>query len=412
MTFLHTTPLAASTEYTLTLGADVEDLAGNKLGTAKNIKFKTGSGVSTSDVSEFDKGGGTTDDLLTIIANITKAELALDNQDIVTFASYFAPTFNISEEECFFDPNALPVTVQGPSPVGEVCTTTTLNLDEFLGQMKQDLIEQRNMAKGFGEVQRLLLTSVDTGSKMSVEHFNSYFDSNRDAIGEDLYVGWPNRREGVDFVNSEIDVPDPMTPGGTRRESVTYRLKEPCLVEPPGPLDIAGAGEVLTSYRYWNETTKRDEMRIRICSVHDGDADAANSWDEDDELYPADWSGPRNPWDDNDHDCGPGEFDCQNEDGIISFKYMDSDDIPDQAMWYYETFDGINFTIIAEDITSQLGVITVAAAMQFAADSNLDIEGVDNDGDSELVTWENYDGSTSGFIDRRVNEDWPNGTEV
>ncbi|MBI5192254.1 MAG: Ig-like domain-containing protein [Nitrospirae bacterium] len=448
VTFSHNSPLAANTEYTVTIGADVEDLAGNKLGSAKALKFNTGAGVDANSVKGFDAGGGTADDLLAIVANVTKAELAMDNQDIVSFASFFAPTFTMKEKKCSFNPDAGMTgtnggtgTVSGPKlakegdpimngtatgtgpapsgavmpPPGEVCTTNTFTLAEFLANMKKDMLEERNMSKGFGEVQRLMLTNA-TGSKMSVEHFNSDFDADRNPTGKDLYVGMPNRREGVDFVNSEIDVPDSMNPNGTRREFVTYRLSGECR-DLTSASEKAGAGEVLASYHYWNQQTQRDEMKTRICPVYDGDANSTNSWANDDEVYPSDWTGPKNVWEDNDQDCSHGMWDCQNEDGLISLKDTNSDGIPDKAVRYYENVDQNTHMRSAneQDITSALvsagGGLNVAAAMRVAANNHWDIEGVDNDGDSRIMYFNPDDHSQGGFIDRHINEDMPNGMD-
>ncbi|MDD5433932.1 MAG: Ig-like domain-containing protein [Nitrospira sp.] len=439
VTFFHNEPLAANTEYTVTLGADVADLAGNKLGTEKVFKFNTGAGVSADAVSGFDKGGGTSSDLLAIVANVTKAELAMDNQDIVTFATFFAPAFTMTEKKCEFNPNAGSAgsgkvlalvgdagagtgsgsgTTGGTGsvapPPGQVCTTNTSTLPEFLANMKKDMIDKRNQAKGFGEVERIVLTSA-TGSKMSVEHYNSAFDTDRKPVGKDLYVGFPNRIEGVDFVNSEIEVPDQWSPGGTRHEFVTYRLSGTCR-DLSSASEKAGAGEVLATYHHWNDQTQRDEQLTRICPVYDGDSDATNSWASDDEIYPHAFtlpdgtSGPLNVGDDND---GDGQW---NEDGFISLKDNNGDDVTDQAVRYYEVEDQSTHmrTPAEEDITTQLqaaGGLNVKAAMQVAFNNQWDIEGVDNDGDSKIVWFDPNDHTQGGFIDRHINEDWPNGMD-
>lgn len=406
VTFFHPAPLSPNTTYTITIGADVADLAGNTLGAPTTITFTTGAGVDASSVSGYDAGGGTTEDLLAIVAGLNKAMLALDNQDLVTFSSFFAPTFTITERDCFYD----------PSREGEICETSTQNLADFLAYMKRDIIEQRNMAKGFGQVKRAILTGAN-GSEMSVEMFNSSFDADRKPTGVTLAVGWPNRREGVDFINSEVDVPDPWSPDGMRREKVTYRLSGSCR-DLADPSELAGAGEVKATYHYWDETVQRDKEVTRICPVYDGDADATNSWRDNDEIYPVSWTGPRNVGDDNDQDCSPGVWDCQNEDGIILLKDNNGDGVADQALRYYETVDPTTFmrSPNQRDITAQLqaaGGLTVAAAMEVAAANNWDIEGVDNDGDSRIVTWDSDgDGNPDGgFIERRVNEDWPNGMD-
>src|SRR3990172_5121644 len=184
-TIFHSSPLAAGTDYTITIGANVADLAGNTLGTPVTLAFSTGAALDTASVQNFDPGeAGTTDDLVSILASITKAELAIANQDIVTFASFFTSDFTLSSRECSFNmtgPSGDTMTAaleSGPGPGpggGEMCRTETLTLQAFLDQMKKDFIEDKNMAKGFGEVERMHLFDA-SGNRMSVEHFNSDFD--------------------------------------------------------------------------------------------------------------------------------------------------------------------------------------------------------------------------------------------
>ena len=103
-TIFHSSPLAAGTDYTITIGANVADLAGNTLGTPVTLAFSTGAALDTASVQNFDPGeAGTMDDLVSILASITKAELAIANQDIVTFASFFTPDFTLSMRECSFN---------------------------------------------------------------------------------------------------------------------------------------------------------------------------------------------------------------------------------------------------------------------------------------------------------------------
>src|SRR3989337_2950003 len=166
VTIFHSSPLTAGADYTITIGANVADLAGNTLGTPVIVAFSTGAAIDTTSVGGFDNGGGTADDLVSILASITKAELAIANQDIVTFASFFTPDFTLSSRECSFNmsgPSGDTMTAaleSGPGPGpggGEMCRTETLTLQAFLDQMKQDFIEDKNMAKGFGEVERMHL---------------------------------------------------------------------------------------------------------------------------------------------------------------------------------------------------------------------------------------------------------------
>ncbi|OGW13753.1 MAG: hypothetical protein A2035_01260 [Nitrospirae bacterium GWA2_42_11] len=423
VSLLHSTPLEANTTYTMTLGADVADLGANTLVTPVIITFTTGAGIDSDSISGFDPGGGTTEDLLHIVANVTKIQLAADNQDIVSFASYFAPTFTMKERECHFDSGG-DTTMSGDmklqkvaameGPGQEICETSTINLDDFLDQMKKDFVEQRNMAKGFGQTQRMLLTNVNTNGKLSVEHFNSAFDADRNPVGVSLLVGWPNRIPGVDFVDSEIEVSDPWAPGGIRMEHVNYRLKGACR-ELADQSEEPGTGEVKATFHRWNNTLMRDEMVTQICPVYDGDADSTNSWATDDEIYPVAWTkGPRNAWEDNDGDCLNGGFACHNEDGIISLKDTDSNGSKDKAVRYYE--DPNTHMWVEQDITSQLqaaGGLTVAAAMQVAAAAanEWDIEGVDNDGDSRMNYFNQVDCLQGCWLDRRNNEDWPNGMD-
>lgn len=411
VTFFHKDPLAANTLYTVTIGANVADLAGNNLGTPVTVNFITGAALDTSAIGSFDPGGGTAEDLLAIIAGITKAKLALDNQDLVTFASFFAPTFTMTERDCFFDLN-----------MGmENCRTSTIRLSDFLEQMKKDLVEQKNMAKGFGQVERLMLTSP-SGARMSVEHFNSDFDSSRNPIGVDLYVGWPNRIPGIDFLDAEIDISDPWSSSGTRTEFVKYRLdpnlanvdrtsSNACRDVSEG--DQPGLGEVLVTYHRWDPMVQRDREVTQICQVVDGDGYPDNSWASDNEFYPSTYSGPKNVWEDNNQD---GMY---NEDGLISLRDTDGDGIADSAYRLYVTDEMVTDpntdmswparTPHEDPIT--LSEYNVAAAMAYAASQNWDIEGVDNDGDSRVFYWDPDNPDNGGDIDRRVNEDWPDGQD-
>jgi len=254
---------------------------------------------------------------------------------------------------------------------------------------------------------------------MSVEHFSSDVDANRNPVGVDLYVGWPNRRPGIDFIEKDVEVQDQWS--GTRIEHVTYRINGSC--RDATSTDQPGQGEVMATVSMWDPQTQTQQEFTKICPVVDGDGDPTNSWADNNEIYPANWSGPRNPMEDNDGDCQNPSMgavvNCINEDGVISFKDLDGDGVPDKAVRYYEVIvDPQTQSIMPQeqDITADLqaaGGITVAAAMAVAANNGWDIEGIDNDGDTQMVVWDSDgDGNPDGgFIDRRVNEDGPNGID-
>ncbi len=432
VTILHSAPLTAGTDYTIIIGADVADLAGNTLGTPVTIAFTTGAALDASSVDGFDYGGGTQDDLVSILASITKAELAIANQDIITFASFFTPDFTLSMRECSFnmegpmpgDTSGGTMTAAlesgtGPAPGpggGEMCSTATMTLQEFLDQMKKDFVEDRNMAKGFGEVERMHLFDA-SGNKMSVEHFNSDFDADRNSVGVDLYVGWPNPIPGIHFLDAQITVPDQWS--GTRTEFVKYRL-DPSLAsddmrsttactDVTDPSQTAGVGEVLVTYHKWDQMLQRDQEVTQLCQVIDGDGDPTNEWASDNEVYPSTFSGMKNVWDDNDGDMN------WNEDGLISLRDANNDGVADAAYRLYSTsgddpMQPWKWTPHEDAII--LPAYTVAAAMTYAANQNWDIEGVDNDGDSSVMYWgDPPDPANGGDINRRVNEDWPDGAD-
>ncbi len=433
VTIFHAAPLTAGTDYTITIGANVADLAANTLGTPVSIAFSTGAALDTTSVAGFDPGvAGTADDLVAILASITKAELAIDNQDLVTFASFFSTDFTLSSRECHFEMGPAPgdtssgtmtaalETGPGPGPGpggGETCSTETMTLQEFLDQMKIDFVEQRNMAKGFGEVKRMHLFDA-SGNKMSVELFNSDFDADRNAIGTDLYVGWPNPIPGIHFLDAQITVPDQWG-GGDRTEFVKFRL-DPSLASEDmrsslactdviDPSQVAGVGEVLVTYRKWDQVLQRDMEVTQICQVIDGDGDATNAWASDNEIYPSTYPGMKNVWDDNDGDMN------WNEDGLISLRDTNNDGVADAAYRLYSSIDDpINnpWKWTPHEVAITLPAYTVAAAMVYAANQNWDIEGVDNDGDSSVMYWgDPPDPANGGDINRRVNEDWPDGAD-
>src|SRR3990172_8953727 len=117
----------------------------------------------------------------------------------------------------------------------------------------------------------------------------------------------------------------------------------------------------------------------------------------------------KNVWDDNDGDMN------WNEDGLISLRDTNNDGVADAAYRLYSTsgddpMQPWKWTPHEDAII--LPAYTVAAAMQHAADQNWDIEGVDNDGDSSVMYWgDPPDPANGGDINRRVNEDWPDGAD-
>ena len=432
VTILHLAPLTAGTDYTITIGANVADLAANTLGTPVTIAFSTGAALDTTSVAGFDPGvAGTADDLVSILTSITKAELAISSQDIISFASFFTPDFTLSMRECSFNMDgpmpgdttsgdtmtAALESGPGPGPGGgEVCRTETLTLQEFLDQMKKDFTEERNMAKGFGEVERMHLFDA-SGNKMSVEHFNSDFDTDRNPVGADLYVGWPNPIPGIHYIDAQIDATDSW--GNTWNQFVKYRL-DPSLAaadmrstsactDVTDPSQTAGVGEVLVTYHKWDQMLQRDQEVTQLCQVIDGDGDPTNEWASDNEVYPSTFSGMKNVWDDNDGDMN------WNEDGLISLRDTNNDGVADAAYRLYSTsgddpMQPWKWTPHEDAIT--LPAYTVAAAMVYAANQNWDIEGVDNDGDSSVMYWgDPPDPANGGDINRRVNEDWPDGAD-
>jgi hypothetical protein len=446
ISMFHTAPLTSDSTYTLTIGPGVKDLAGNTLNTTKTITFKTDGGLDLDSIS-YDTAGGTVDDVTAIVTNLSKVELAVDNQDLVTFAGYFAPTFTMSEQDCSGQnmgggagstsasggsgpgmKKALAET--GPAPTGSGpmpgggpggpggCQTIKTNLDDFLDNMKRDFVEQRNMSKGFGQPERLLLTKG--GAKMSVEHFNSAFDSTRTPTGTDLYVGYPNPIPGVDYIDAQIEVPNQWDPSTTHTEFVKYLLdptmvttgtngqpvSNACRDQAEG--DTAGDNEVVVTYHRWNPQTMRDEEVTQICQVLDGDADSTNAWSSDNEIYPSDFSGSKNVWEDNDQDG------LYNEDGLIALRDTNSNGIADTAYHLYTTDEPSSNpwpTRTPHEDSITLSQYTVAGAMAYAASHNWDIEGVDNDGDSTVFYFNPDDHSQGGDINRRVNEDWPDGAD-
>src|SRR3990172_5469610 len=116
----------------------------------------------------------------------------------------------------------------------------------------------------------------------------------------------------------------------------------------------------------------------------------------------------KNVWDDNDGDMN------WNEDGLISLRDTNNDGVADSAYRLY-TSDGAAETpcmIVPHEDQIILPAYTVAAAMTYAANQNWDIEGVDNDGDSSVMYWgDPPDPANGGDINRRVNEDWPDGAD-